>query len=112
KLPLLATRDVVIFSNMILPIFIGREASILAVEEAMRADRLIMISAQKDMNTENPTPKDIYEIGAIGMIMRLLKLPDGRLKVLVQGLSRAKIKEFVQKEPYALVRIEKILEPD
>ncbi|MBW2141870.1 MAG: endopeptidase La [Deltaproteobacteria bacterium] len=110
ELPLLAARDVVIFSNMILPLFIGRETSILAVEEAMTKNRLLMLATQKDQALNEPTPSDIYEVGTVGMIMRVLKLPDNRLKVLIQGLTRARVKKYIQTEPFSKVSIQRLPE--
>jgi ATP-dependent Lon protease len=111
RLPLLPIRDIVIFPYMILPLFVGRDMSIKAIDDALSGNRLILLVAQKDLNTENPDPKDLYPVGTVGMIMRMLKLPDGRVKVLVQGMSKARIKDYVQTEPYFLVNIEKITEP-
>ncbi len=108
ELPLLPVRDVVIFPYMIIPLFVGREFSIKAIDEALSKDRLIFIAAQKDMNEEVPSIDDIYEVGTIAMIMRMLKLPDGRVKILVQGISKGRIKEFIQEKPYFSVEIEKI----
>jgi len=112
ELPLLPARGVVIFSNMILPLFVGREASILAVEKALARDRMLMISAQKDQGVESPGPEDVYPVGTLSMIMRVLKLPDGRLKVLIQGLTRARISEYTQHEPMPMVRIECLKETE
>jgi len=112
ELPLLPARGVVIFSNMILPLFVGREASIQAVEKALARDRMIMISAQRDQGVESPGPDDVYDVGTLSMIMRVLKLPDGRLKVLIQGLTRARIAEYIQHEPLPLVRIECLKETE
>ncbi len=109
-LPLLPVRDIVVFPYMILPLFIGREMSIKAVDEALAKDRLILLSAQKDINDEDPKPDAIYKVGTVAMIMRMLKLPDGRVKILVQGLSKAVIEEFVQESPTYLVKISKIKE--
>ncbi|MBW2091286.1 MAG: endopeptidase La [Deltaproteobacteria bacterium] len=106
ELPLLAARDVVIFSQMIMPLFIGREASIMAVEEAMSKDRLLMLATQKDQTLQDPTPEDIFEVGTVAMVMRVLKLPDNRLKVLIQGLTRARISQYIQREPVLRVRIQ------
>lgn len=109
-LPLLPVRDIVIFPYMILPLFVGRESSVIAVEEALSKDRLIFLTAQKEMSVEAPTVKDIYKVGTIGMIMRMLKLPDGRIKILVQGLAKGEIKDFVQEKPTFMVRVNKISE--
>jgi ATP-dependent Lon protease len=108
ELPLLPVRDVVIFPYMIMPLFVGREFSIKAIDEALSKDRMIFIAAQKDMNEEVPGIDDIYEIGTIAMIMRMLKLPDGRVKILVQGISKGKIKEFKEIKPFFSVQVEKI----
>ena len=99
-LPLLPVRDIVIFPYMIVPLFVGREKSIKAVDEALSKDRLIFLTTQKDISKEEPEAEDLYTFGTVGMIMRMLKLPDGRVKVLVQGLSRAKINTFLQTKPY------------
>jgi ATP-dependent Lon protease len=91
---------------MILPFFVGRESSIQAVDHALtKTDRLILLSSQKDMKAEAPAPDEIYEIGTISMIMRMRKLPDGRIKVLVQGLSKARIVNFTQEEPYFMCKL-------
>ncbi|MDH4226477.1 MAG: endopeptidase La [Deltaproteobacteria bacterium] len=110
-LPLLPVRDVVIFPFMILPLFVGRDRSISAVDTALAKDRLIFLVTQKDVSKEDPDPEDLYTLGTVGMIMRMLKLPDGRVKILVQGLSRAKAKTFIQTQPSYSVAIEKIKEP-
>jgi len=110
ELPLLPLRDVVVFPHMILPLFVGRERSVAAVEAALAGDRLIFLSSQKDVNQEDPAVEDIYDIGAVAMIMRMLKLPDGRIKVLVQGIGKARMGGVVQREPCTVVRIERLAE--
>ena len=110
-LPLLPIRDVVIFSFMFLPLFVGREASIKAVEEALNKDRLIFLVTQKDMAEENPGPDDLYRVGVVATIMKMLKLPDGRVKILIQALTKARILDFTQVTPVFRVWIEKIEEP-
>ncbi|NLV96288.1 MAG: endopeptidase La [Desulfovibrionales bacterium] len=105
-MPVLAVRDIVVFNYMILPLFVGREKSIQTVDAALNSNRYVLICTQKDESVEDPGPEDLYEIGTVAMIMRMLKMPDGRLKVLVQGLSRARITEFVQTEPYDKVHLE------
>lgn len=112
ELPLLPVRDMVVFPFMILPLFVGRENSINGVNEALSKDRLILLSAQKDPSLDEPTPDDIYPLGTVCMIMRMLKLPDGRLKILIQGLQRAHIKEYLQEKPFIKVRVETIQEPE
>jgi len=111
ELPLLPIRDVVIFPFMIMPLFVGRESSIKAVDEALNSDRLIFLATQKNVAEENPSPDDIYQVGTISMIMRMLKLPDGRVKILVQGLAKGKIKAYHRQDPLFMVEVEKIDEP-
>jgi ATP-dependent Lon protease len=109
-LPLLPVRDIVIFPYMTLPLFVGREASIAAVEEALAGDRHIFLVTQKDPSLEEPKVEDLYRTGTVAMIMRMLKLPDGRLKILIQGVAKARVAEFIETRPAARVRIERILE--
>ncbi len=110
-LPLLPVRDIVVFPYMILPLFIGREMSIKAVDDALAKDRLILLVAQKDISDEDPKPEGIHKVGTVAMIMRMLKLPDGRVKILVQGLTKAVIDEYVQLTPTYLVKLTKMKEP-
>jgi ATP-dependent Lon protease len=94
---------------MILPLFVGRESSIQAVEHAINnTDRLILLASQKDITAEHPDPEEIYDIGTVAMIMRMRKLPDGRVKILVQGLNKARILNFDQKEPYFVTKLAKV----
>ncbi len=109
-LPMLPVRDVVVFPYMILPLFVGREKSVAAVDEALQGNRMLYLATQKEVATEDPGPDDIYEMGTVGMIMRMLKLPDGRIKILVQGLSRARRKAILATEPCFRVRVEPIPE--
>ena len=109
-LPLLPVRDIVVFSYMVLPLFVGRERSVRAVDGAMGKDHLLLLATQRDSSVENPKPDEIYNVGTIATILRMLKLPDGRAKLLVQGIAKAKIKEFIETEPCYTVRIEKIEE--
>ncbi|RJQ41248.1 MAG: endopeptidase La [Nitrospiraceae bacterium] len=108
SLPVLPIRDIVVFPYMILPLFVGREMSIKAIEHALGTNKMIMLIAQKDLNAENPSPSDLYHVGTVGLIMRMLKLPDGRVKVLVQGLTKAKAVKFLKEEPFFTASIEKI----
>ncbi|HUI46232.1 MAG TPA: endopeptidase La [Nitrospirota bacterium] len=105
KIPLLPIRDIVVFPYMVLPLFVGREMSIKAIEVALEGNRMIFLTSQKDINVENPSPSDLYSVGTVGVIMRMLKLPDGRIKILVQGVARAKTTKFLQKEPFYQVEI-------
>ena len=96
-LPLLPVRDVVIFTDMLLPLFVGREKSVRAVEEAVAGDGFVFMCTQKDPGVENPAADDIYRTGTVGRVLRMLKLPDGRVKVLVQGVAKGNISRFVRK---------------
>jgi len=108
ELPLLPVRDVVVYPFMIIPLFVGREASIKAVDQALAGDRMIMLATQHEISEEDPSPDKIYQVGTVAMIMRMLKLPDGRVKILVQGLVKARISEFVEEKPHYTVRIERM----
>jgi ATP-dependent Lon protease len=110
-LPLLPVRDIVVFPYMVLPLFVTREKSIKSLEEALSKDRLIFLVAQKNGSEEDPSMKDLYRVGTVALVMRMLKLPDGKTKILVQGLSKATIKETLQTSPHVLVRIENIKDP-
>jgi ATP-dependent Lon protease len=90
----LPLRDIVVFPHMIVPLFVGREKSIKALEAAMRDEKSILLLSQKDASHEEPLEEDMYKIGTLGAILQLLKLPDGTVKVLVEGRERAKVKKF------------------
>lgn len=104
SLPLLPVRDIVIFPYMVLPLFIGRESSIAAVDEALNRDRLIFLVAQKDSVNDEPKPDDIYNIGVVASVLRMLKMPDGRVKILVQGIKRGKILSYIEGKPFYEVK--------
>jgi len=108
QLPMLPLRDLIIFPHMMMPLFVGREKSINALEEAMSKQTDIVLAAQRDAKTNNPEPKDIYTVGTMGTIIQLLRLPDGTVKVLVEGKRRVKIKNFVANEAFFVVNIEEI----
>ncbi|MSP18587.1 MAG: endopeptidase La [Bdellovibrionales bacterium] len=110
ELPLLPIRDVVVYPYMILPLFVGREPSIRAVNEALAKDRLIFLAAQKELTDENPNPETIYPIGTVAMIMRMRKLPDGRIKILVQGLMKGTALNYTQEKPFFVARVKTIKE--
>lgn len=110
KLPLLPLRDLIIFPHMMMPLFVGREKSINALEEAMSKQTDIVLAAQRDAKTNNPDPKDIYSVGTVGTIIQLLRLPDGTVKVLVEGKRRVRIKEFLQTDGFFMVESEDIIE--
>jgi ATP-dependent Lon protease len=110
-LPLLSVRDVVIFNDMLLPLFVGRKKSVRAVEEAVSKDGFLLIVTQKDPGIENPKPDQIFTIGTVSRILRILKLPDGSIKALVQGIAKARIVKYVLKKSLYRVKIETIVEP-
>src|SRR5882724_3435950 len=91
ELPVLPLRDIVIYPFMIVPLFVSREKSIRAVDEALGQHRMILLTCQKDLDKEEPQQDDLYSVGTVAVIMRMLKLPDGRIRILVQGVSRAKV---------------------
>jgi ATP-dependent Lon protease len=105
-LPALPLRDIIVFPHMSSRLFVGREKSIAALEEAMGRDKEIFLAAQKNAKTNDPTPEDIYVSGTIGVIVQLLRLADGTVKVLVEGRKRAKIKRFNETRDYFLVEVE------
>ncbi|MGB5809507.1 MAG: endopeptidase La [Polyangiales bacterium] len=98
--PLLPLRDIIVFPHMVVPLFVGREKSINALEEAMGQDKEILLAAQKKAKTNDPTPEDIFEVGTIGTIIQLLRLPDGTVKVLVEGKRRARITRFLPNDDH------------
>ncbi len=110
QLPLLPVRDIVVFPYMVLPLFVGRDMSIKAIEAALAGNRMIFLTTQKALDVENPAPEDIHPVGTVGIIMRMLKLPDERIKILVQGVTKAKIERYIQSDPYYSVKIAKIVE--
>ncbi len=110
QLPMLPLRDLIIFPHMMMPLFVGREKSINALEEAMSKQTDIVLAAQKDAKTNNPEPKDIYSVGTVGTIIQLLRLPDGTVKVLVEGKRRVKIKGFVPNDNFFVVSTEDVNE--
>jgi len=105
-LPMMAVRDVVIFNYMIIPLFVGRPGSVEAVNEALSNDKLLMLVTQRDATKDDPAPDDLYSVGMVCMIMRTLKLPDGRLKVLVQAMSKARVSEYVRSDPSYQVKVD------
>ena len=99
-LAVLPLRNIVVFPGMIVPLFVGRDKSIRALEDVMADDKQIMLVAQRDGDLDDPSEEDVYDIGTVGTILQLLKLPDGTVKVLVEGLRRAKLVDFVSNESF------------
>jgi ATP-dependent Lon protease len=112
QLPVLPLRDIVIFPFMIVPLYVSREKSVKAVDSALAQNRMILLLAQKDQETEDPSSDDLYDMGTVAVIMRMLKLPDGRIRVLVQGLNRATVDSYVEKESLYVARLSPITEQE
>jgi ATP-dependent Lon protease len=108
--PLLPLRDIVIFPNMVAPLFVGREKSIKALEHAMGQGKTIFLATQKKAKTDNPTEKDIFRVGAVATILQLLRLPDGTVKALVEGKERGKIAQFLSNDDFFMVQVNSIEE--
>src|SRR6476659_7028179 len=97
-LPVLPLRDVVVFPHMVIPLFVGREKSIAALEQAMAADKRIVLLAQKSAETDDPGASDLYEVGTLAQVLQLLKLPDGTIKVLVEGTERVRVDRVTERD--------------
>ncbi len=110
SLPILPVRDIVIFPYMILPLFVGRDVSIKAIDQAVSTNKMILLVTQRDVNIEMPSAEDLYKVGTVGTILRVLKIPDGRLKVLVQGITKARVIKYTQTAPFYIGDIEKIVD--
>ena len=108
EIPVLALRDVVVYPHMVIPLFVGREKSIRCLEAAMENDKQIFLVAQKDAGVDEPDTDDIYTVGTIATILQLLKLPDGTVKVLVEGSVRGQIDSYQQSEPYFVANVDKL----
>jgi ATP-dependent Lon protease len=111
ELPVLPLRDIVVYPFIIVPLSVSREKSIKAVDNALSENRMILLLSQKDSQVEDPSEKDLFNIGTVGVIMRMLKLPDGRIRVLVQGVCRAKADEFRSGDSFLVAQISRISEP-
>ncbi len=108
EIPLLPVRDAVYFPRMIFPLFAGRERSVKALEEAMSRDRLILLVAQKEVGTDEPMPDDLYTVGLVAGIMQITKVPDGTVRLVLEGVERVKITEYLETDPYFLVRVQEM----
>jgi ATP-dependent Lon protease len=111
RVPLLPLRDIIVFPHMVVPLFVGRQKSIRALEEAMNKQKFILLAAQKDAKTNDPAEDDIYKVGTLGTVVQLLRLPDGTVKVLVEGKRRARVSRYLGNAEYFLVEAEPIDEP-
>jgi len=110
SVPLLLLRDIIVFPHMVVPLFVGRQKSIAALEEAMGHDKTILLCAQKKAKTNEPAADDIFSVGTLGAIIQLLRLPDGTVKVLVEGKQRARVRRFLDSERFLLVEAEDVEE--
>jgi ATP-dependent Lon protease len=110
-LPAMALKDTVLFPFVMVPLSVGRDRSVAAVDQALAENRLILLLAQKDANLENPTAADLYSVGTVAGIMRMIKLPDNRIRILVQGLARARVDYIMQEEPFLRAKITRLEEP-
>ncbi len=108
ELPVLPLREMVVFPYVVMPLFVARERSLAAVDDAMAGDRLLLLVTQRDSDIEEPLPDDLYRVGTVAMVMRVLRMGDGRAKVLVQGLSKARIESFVERERAIWVRADAV----
>ncbi len=111
ELPVLPLRDIVVYPFIIVPLSVSRERSIKAVDQALAENRMILLVSQRDSQVEEPAEKDLFNTGTVGVIMRMLKLPDGRIRVLVQGVCRARADEFLHGEQFTSARLTRIVEP-
>ena len=111
ELPVLPLRDIVIYPFMIVPLFVSRDRSIRAVEQSLSENRMILLVSQKDVNKEEPKQDDLYEVGTVAIIMRMLKLPDGRIRILIQGLSRCRVDSVNPSGDYIKANVTPISEP-
>src|SRR5262245_29643379 len=110
-LPVLPMPDVVVFPYMIVPLFVNRERAAKAVDQALAENRMIMLVAQKDPNVDDPKAEDLHDFGTVAVIMRMLKLPDARVRILVQGFSRAQVESFDDSKPYITAKVQPKTEP-
>jgi ATP-dependent Lon protease len=112
ELPVLMLRDIVVFPYMVVPLFVGREKSQSAIDSSLSSHRMILLLTQKDMEVEEPKRQDVYAVGTVALVMRMLKLPDGRVRILAQGLTRARVDELDEEKPYYSAKVTVLNDPD
>src|ERR1700750_381956 len=110
--PVLPLRDIVVFPHMIVPLFVGREKSVRALEDVMKDDKQILLVTQKNAAQDDPTPADIFMVGTIGTVLQLLKLPDGTVKVLVEGGQRARTGQWADNPAFFQAHVELVREKE
>jgi len=112
ELPVLMLRDIVVFPYMVVPLFVGRDKSKHAIDAALSSHRMILLLTQKDMEIEEPKREDVYAVGTVALVMRMLKLPDGRVRVLAQGLTRARLENLDEEKPYYSAKVSVLNDPE
>ncbi|UCC40336.1 MAG: endopeptidase La, partial [Candidatus Aminicenantes bacterium] len=112
ELPVLMLRDIVVFPYMVVPLFVGREKSKNAIDQALSSHRMIFLLTQKNMEIEEPKREDVYDVGTVALVMRMLKMPDGRVRILTQGLVRARIEELNEDKPFYAAKMNVVREPE
>ena len=112
ELPVLMLRDIVVFPYMVVPLFVGREKSKNAVDHSLSSHRMILLLTQRDLEIEEPKQEDVYSYGTVALVMRMLKLPDGRVRILAQGLARARVEELDEERPYYAAKVKVLHDPD
>src|SRR5205807_8636023 len=110
-LPVLPLPDVVVFPYMIVPLFVNRDRSAKAVDQALSENRMVLLVSQKNADVDDPKAEDLHNFGIVSVIMRMLKMPDGRVRILVQGFSRAKVEYFDESKPYLTAKVQPKTEP-
>src|SRR5882672_8409262 len=105
ELPILPVRDAVIFPNAVIPLTVGRESSVKLINDVQQRDGMLVVLTQRDKHVDSPAPADLYEIGTVSMVHRVMKTPEGNLFVIIMGVSRTRMQEFVQYDPYLRAKI-------
>src|SRR5215467_12398385 len=105
ELPILPVRDAVIFPHAVIPLTVGRESSVKLINDVQQADGMLVVLTQRDKRVDSPAPSDLYEIGTVSMVHRVMKTPEGNLFVIIMGVSRARMQDFVQYDPYLRAKI-------
>src|SRR5215831_9183376 len=111
-LPVLPLPDMVVFPYMIVPLFVNRDRSAKAVDQALSENRMVLLASQKNADVDDPKAEDLNHFGTVSVIMRMLKLPDGRVRILVQGFSRAKVEHFDESQPYLTAKVQPKVETE
>src|SRR5216110_3171077 len=105
ELPILPVRDAVIFPNAVIPLTVGRESSVKLINDVQQSDGMLVVLTQRDKRVDSPAPGDLYDIGTVSVVHRVMKTPEGNLFVIIMGVSRTRVQEFIQFDPYLRARI-------